>query len=183
MSIVKWNPWREMEALQRDMDRLFSRGNSLFDGDEARVQNGNSSARQSWMLATDVVETQDALTLKAALPGIDPKDIDVQVEDNVLTIRGERHFERVEEGHYHWTEQRYGSFSRSVTLPPYADVTRIAARYNNGVLELTIPKREESKPRKIELKLDESATQSKAIGDGQSGGRTVQAGSETTVNS
>ena len=181
MSIVKWNPWREMEALQRDMDRLFSRGNGLFDGDEARVQNG-SSARQSWMLATDVVETQDALTLKAALPGIDPKDIDVQVEDNVLTIRGERQFERVEEGHYHWTEQRYGSFSRSVTLPPYADVTRISARYNNGVLELTIPKREESKPRKIELNLGD-ADGPKAIGEGESGGRTIEAGSETTVNS
>jgi HSP20 family protein len=123
------------------MDRLFS-----------RIDGGEVAGRQNWMLAMDVFETEDALKLKAALPGLDPKDINVQVEDNVLTVSGQRRMEeKVEEGKYHWIEQQYGSFSRSITLPPSTDTERIEAGYNNGVLELTIPKRETSRRRKIEL--------------------------------
>jgi HSP20 family protein len=97
-----------MVALHEDMDRLFSR----LDGG-ARV-NGMSSGGQNWMLAMDVVETEDAIKLKASVPGIEPENIQIQVEDNVLTVSGERRFEdKVEDGKYTWLEQRYGTFSRS----------------------------------------------------------------------
>jgi HSP20 family protein len=176
MSVVKWNPFRELAAFQHDMDRLFSRWESEYGrGTLGRmIDGGEVNGRQSWMLATDVLETKEALVVKAAVPGIDPQHINVQVEDNVLTISGERQFERVEDGQHHWTEQQYGSFSRAVSLPPYADVARITARYNHGVIELTIPKREESKPRKIELNLGESAS---------SEPRAIEAGADTTMTS
>jgi HSP20 family protein len=175
MSVVKWNPFRELAAFQHDMDRLFSRWESDFGrGTMSRKMDGGEvNGRQNWMLATDVIETKDALVLKAAVPGIDPQNISVQVEDNVLTISGERRFERIEEGQHHWTEQQYGSFSRAISLPPYADVESIAARYEHGVIELTIPKREESKPRKIELRWGEDSSEPKAI----------EAGAQTTMSS
>jgi HSP20 family protein len=157
MSIVKWNPFREMVALHEDMDRLFSR----LDG--GARENG-ASGSQNWMLAMDVVETEDAIRLKAAVPGIEPENIQIQVEDHVLTVSGERRFEdKVENGKYTWLEQRYGSFSRSVTLPRWADVEHIEASYRHGVLELIVPRREESKPRRIELKLGRDHNEPKAI--------------------
>ncbi|HEX8235301.1 MAG TPA: Hsp20/alpha crystallin family protein [Abditibacteriaceae bacterium] len=157
MSIVKWNPFREMVALHEDMDRLFSR----LDGGAREIE---ASGGQNWMLAMDVVETADAIKLKAALPGIEPENIQIQVENNVLTVNGERRFEdKVENGKYTWLEQRYGSFSRSVTLPHWADTERIEAGYRHGVLELTVPRREESKPRRIELNLGRAENEPKAI--------------------
>ena len=163
MSIVRWNPFRELNALHEDVDRLFSR---MGFGDLARSGNGEFG-QQSWMLPMDVMETDDAIKLKVALPGLDPKDINVHVEDNVLTVSGERRFEdKVEEGNYYWVEQQYGSFSRSVTLPQYADASRIEASYHNGILELTIPKREESKPKKIELKINQEAPRAIETGTG-----------------
>jgi HSP20 family protein len=157
MSIVKWNPFREMVALHEDMDRLFSR----LDGG---ARENSVSGGQNWMLAMDVVETGDEIKLKASVPGIEPENIQIQVEDNVLTVSGERRFEdKVEQGKYTWLEQRYGSFSRSVTLPRWADSERIEASYRHGVLELTVPRREESKPRRIELKLGREENEPKAI--------------------
>ena len=157
MSIVKWNPFREMVALHEDMDRLFSR----LDGG---ARENSMPGSQNWMLAMDVVETGDAIKLKASVPGIEPENIQIQVEDNVLTVSGERRFEdKVEDGKYTWLEQRYGSFSRSVTLPRWADSERIEASYRHGVLELTVPRREESKPRRIELKLGREENEPKAI--------------------
>jgi len=158
MSVVKWNPFRELQALHEDVNRLFSR----FDG-------GEVAGRQAWMLPMDVIETGDALKLKAALPGVDPNDISVQVEDNVLTLSAQRRFEeKVEEGKYYWVEQQYGTFSRSLTLPQSADTERIEAHYHNGILELTVPKRETAKPRKIQLNVGNSEPQA------------IEAGPETT---
>jgi HSP20 family protein len=175
MSIVRWNPFRELNALHEDVDRLFSRmgfpagSPRMGFGDPARL--GNSEfGQQSWMLPMDVMETDEAIKLKVALPGLDPKDINVHVEDNVLTVSGERRFEdKVEEGNYHWIEQQYGTFSRSVTLPQSADLERIEAQYNNGVLQLTVPKRQETRRRKIELTGAETAP------------RMIEAGEDTKV--
>ena len=154
MSIVKWNPFRELQALHEDVDRLFSR----LDGGSV------SGATQNWMLPMDVIEGADDVKLRAALPGMEPDDIKIQVEDGVLTLSGERRFEdKIEEGKHVWLEQRYGPFNRSVTLPRWADSERIDANYRNGVLELTIPRREESKPRRIELKLNREQSEPKAI--------------------
>jgi HSP20 family protein len=145
--MVKWSPFRELASLHDDMNRLFSR----LDGGEVR-------GRQTWTLPMDVFENAEGIKLKAAMPGLEPQDINVQIEDNVLTVSGQRRFEdKVEKDNYYWVEQQYGSFSRSVTLPQYADATKIEATYHNGVLELTIPKREESKPKKIELKINQDA--------------------------
>jgi HSP20 family protein len=128
------------------MNRLFSR----LDG-------GEVGGRQSWMLPLDVFESKDMLRIKAALPGVAPEDVHLQVEDNILTISGQRRMEEQhEKGDYRWIESQYGSFSRSVTLPQNMDTARIEARYVNGMLELTVPKREESKPRRIELKLGDT---------------------------
>jgi|ThiBiot_300_plan_2_1041538.scaffolds.fasta_scaffold26176_3 HSP20 family protein len=146
MSLVQWSPFREMETLQSEMNRLFSRFNG--DGENSRAQNGGQ-----WMLPVDVSETKDALKLKAAVPGVDPKDVNIEVNENVLTINAERRYQdEGEDDGYRWIEQQYGSFNRSVTLPSYADADNIEASYNNGVLELTVPKKESAKPRRIELK-------------------------------
>jgi HSP20 family protein len=151
-----------MVALHEDMDRLFSR----LDGG---ARENSMPGSQNWMLAMDVVETGDAIKLKASVPGIEPENIQIQVEDNVLTVSGERRFEdKLEDGKYTWLEQRYGSFSRSVTLPRWADSERIEASYRHGVLELTVPRREESKPRRIELKLGREENEPKAIEAGPS---------------
>ena len=143
MSVVRWNPFRELQAMQEDMNRLFSRFDSGLVGD-----------RQSWLLPMDVIETGDSLKLRASLPGIDPKDVHVQIEDHTLTVSADRRFEdKVEKDNYVWIEQQYGSFSRTVTLPQTADTEKIEARYHNGVLELTVPKAETAKPRRIELQV------------------------------
>jgi HSP20 family protein len=154
MSVVKWNPWREMEAMSNEMNRLFSwvSGQEGFRGD--------SKPGGQWILPVDVTEKQDALTFKAALPGVSPEDVRVEVNDQVLTITAERrHEDKIEEGGYQWIEQQYGTFSRSLTLPRYADTTKIEARYNNGMLELTVPKQETAKPRRIELQTGSHSTQ------------------------
>ena len=95
--------------------------------------------RQSWTPPIDVVETDDAIVLKAELAGMDPKDINIEVQDNVLTVSGERRFEEeVKEDKYYRIERRYGSFSRSLALPQTADESKVEAKYENGVLEVTV---------------------------------------------
>jgi HSP20 family protein len=159
MSVVRWNPFREFQAMQEDMNRLFSR----FEGGS----NGVAGDRQPWLLPMDVIENGDALKLRAALPGVDPKDVNIQIEDRTLTVSAQRHFEdKIEKDNHVWIEQQYGTFSRTVTLPQTADTEKIEARYYNGVLELTVPKAELARPRKIELKFG-AAEQPKMIEAGQ----------------
>jgi HSP20 family protein len=163
MSIVRWSPFREMEAMHNEMNRLFSR----FGGFDGEQKSGSQ-----WMLTVDVIETQDALKLKAALPGIDPKDVNIEVNDNTLTLMAERRQEdKVEEGSYQWIEHQYGTFSRSITLPRHVDTEKIEARYNNGMLELTVPKKESAKPRRIELQTS---------GSSGNEGRTLEASSQSS---
>lgn len=156
MTFVRWNPFREMEAMHNEMDRLFSRfggfGFGEFGASEAQRGHEGRSRDSQWMLPLDVIETQDALRLKAALPGVDPQDVNIEVHDHILTLTAQRrHEEKSEEGSYQWIEQQYGTFSRSLSLPRSADSEKIEARYNNGMLELTIPKKESAKPRRIAL--------------------------------
>ena len=107
MALVRWDPFRELTALQTEVNRLFS-----------RVGGGDVAERQSWTPSIDVIETDDAIKLKAELAGMDPKDISIEVQDNVLTVSGERRFEEeVKEDKYYRIERRYGSFSRSLALP------------------------------------------------------------------
>jgi HSP20 family protein len=159
MTLTRWNPIREMQAMQEEMNRLFSRADSSRS-DSMRYDDGKTGGQQLWTLPVDVIETGEAIKLKASLPGVDPKDINIHVKDNVLTISAERRFEeKVEEDKYCWIEQRYGSFNRSLTLPQHADPEAIQARYENGMVELTIPKRESAKARKIELDMPSGQNQ------------------------
>lgn len=143
MAIVRWDPFRELTALQNEVSRLLGRGTMAEAGE-----------RQSWMPSMDVVESEKDIKFKAELPGMKPEDIHIEMDENVLTISGERRFEeKVQEDKYYRIERRYGSFSRSVALPQNVQTDQIQAGYENGVLEVTVPKMEEAKPKKIEVKV------------------------------
>jgi HSP20 family protein len=147
--IVRWEPFKEMMTLQERMNRMFEE----VWGRGRRSDEDFISA--SWVPAVDVRETRDALEIAAEVPGIDPKEVDVSIEGGVLTLKGSRRFEKATEGEtYHRVERAYGAFERSFTLPTNIDTEKINAVYRNGVLFLTIPKREEAKPRSISVKVE-----------------------------
>jgi HSP20 family protein len=143
-NIIRWEPFHGTSTLQEQMNHLF---------EEAFVRGlGDQSALTAWAPAVDIYETEHELVVKADLPDVNEKDLDVRVENNVLTIRGEREFEkRVPEDNYLRVERSYGSFSRSFSLASTVNTDAIKADYRNGVLTLQIPKREEAKPKQIKL--------------------------------
>ena len=144
-TLVRWNPVREMLSLRDAVDRLFE---DTYDFPSFRWPEA-----KMWTVALDVLEEKDNFLVKASLPGVEPNDIDVTVNDNILTIKGEVHAEQmVEEEQYHIRERRFGSFMRSVTLPTQVDADKIEAVYDKGVLELRIPKSEGAKPKRIVIK-------------------------------
>ena len=144
MAIVRWEPLRELTTLQNEMNRLFGQ---VFD----TPGNGGGTMRR-WMPAMDLVETDDHFVLRADLPGLSEGDVNIEVEDRVLTVSGERkaEHESSKEG-YHRIERAFGSFSRSLTLPEGTDAEAVAASFDRGVLEVRIPKPEQRKPRKISI--------------------------------
>jgi len=146
MALVRWEPVRELNSLQQEMNRLFS---TFFDTPTAG--NGASSARR-WIPAMDLVETDDHFVLKADLPGLGDDDVNIEIQDGTLTISGERksETEKREKGWYR-VERSFGRFSRSLSLPEGVDADRIEASFDKGVLEVRIPKPEERKPRRIEI--------------------------------
>jgi HSP20 family protein len=146
MAIVRWEPLRELASIQNEMNRLFG---TVFD---APATGGNGGTLRRWMPAMDLVETEDHFVLRADLPGLGESDVNIEVEDNVLTVSGERkaEHETANEG-YHRVERAFGSFSRSLTLPEGVDAEAVAASFDRGVLEVSIPKPEQRKPRKISI--------------------------------
>jgi len=148
-TITRWEPFRGVNTLQDQFNRLF---NDVFD------RKGEESSLTAWAPAVDIYETEHELVVKADLPEVDPKDLDVRVENNILTIRGERKFEKkVNEDNYLRVERAYGSFARSFTLANTVNSDAIRADYQNGVLTLTIPKREEAKPKQIKVNVNTQA--------------------------
>lgn len=146
------NPWdvmRELATMQDRMNRIWT---SVYDRGQEDV-----SGRGSWMPAVDIYESAaNELVLKAELPGLKREDIDLTVENNTLTIRGERHKdESVSEDRYHRIERKFGPFLRSFTLPPTVDASRVRADYRDGVLSVTLPTREEARPRQIQVSVTE----------------------------
>src|SRR5437870_9506490 len=142
-TLTRWEPFRGVTSLQEQVNRLF---NDAFE------RQGEESSLTAWAPAVDIYETEHELVVKADLPDVDPKDLDIRVENNVLTIRGERKFEKkVSEDKYLRVERAYGSFSRSFSLANTVNSEAIKADYQNGVLTLTIPKREEAKPKQIKV--------------------------------
>lgn len=145
MAIVRWEPFRDVMTAQREFDRLFKEGFTPFVGE------GELSTR-TWAPPVDIYETENDIVLKAELPGVDPKDVEVKVEDNTLYLKGERKFEKeVKNESYHRVERSYGSFARSFSLPNSISAEKVKAEFKDGLLTLTLPKREEAKPRTIKI--------------------------------
>jgi HSP20 family protein len=151
MAIVRWEPFRDLVSLQERMNRLFDESFRSRAGAGAG-QEDDWALGGSWAPAVDIYEHDGNIVLKAEVPGVDPKEVDVRVENNVLTLRGERKIDNeIKRESYHRVERAYGSFSRSFTLPNVVDTENIRAEYKDGVLRVTLPKREEAKPRQISI--------------------------------
>jgi len=145
MAIVKWDPFRDLLTTQREFDRLFREGFSPWFGE-------TELSTRSWAPPVDIYETDNDIVLKAELPGMDPKDVEIRVEDNTLYLKGERQHEKeVKEQNYHRVERSYGSFARSFSLPNSINADKVKAEYKEGLLTLTMPKREEAKPKTIKI--------------------------------
>ena len=142
MAITRWDPFREVVALQNRMNHLFR---DLNEGDSPLTTAG-------FVPAVDIYEDSKKIVLKLEVPGIDEKDLDVRVENNTLTVKGERKFEKEEkEENFHRIERRFGTFFRSFTLPTTVDSEHIHAGYTNGVLNLELSKKPEAQPKQIKV--------------------------------
>jgi HSP20 family protein len=143
MAIIRWEPTRELQTIQQEVNRLFG---AAFDS-----QTRNGSLRR-WIPSMGLVEEKDEFVLRADLPGVDEADVKVELEDGVLTISGERKSEHEERrGGYHRIERASGSFSRSLTVPEGIDPDAVKASFEKGVLEVRVPKPEAQKPRRVPI--------------------------------
>src|ERR1700730_16605328 len=140
--LTRWEPFREFSTLQDRMNRLFRESYSEGGRDE-------SLAASSFAPAVDVYEDEHNVSLKIEVPGIDEKDIDIRLENNTLTVHGERKIEKEE--NYRGVERQYGSFIRTFTLPTTVDAEKVSANYDKGVLKVTLPKKAEAKPKQIKV--------------------------------
>jgi len=140
MSLIRWDPFREFSTLPR-------RFGGFFDKDWEVPM-----STTAWSPSVDVFENQNEVVFTAELPGMNAKDIDVKLENNVLTLKGERHFEKeTKEENYHRVERAYGNFSRAFTLPTAVNADKITAEYKDGILKIVLPKKEETKAKPIKI--------------------------------
>src|SRR5258705_954401 len=174
MSIVRYDPFRDLRTLQEEVNRLFSNNLSLSLGEEG-------IARGAWNPNVDIYENKDQIVLEAELPGMNREDFDLTIENNVITLRGERRFEKKDDAdNYHRVERAYGSFTRSFTLPQTVSGEGVSAEYRNGVLRVTLPKREETKARRIEITGERDA-KAKAIETKAEGAATTSKAKEAAA--
>ncbi|HEX8071247.1 MAG TPA: Hsp20/alpha crystallin family protein [Pyrinomonadaceae bacterium] len=174
MSITRYDPFRDLRLLQDEVNRLFSTNLSRSFGDDALM-------RGAWTPTVDIYENKDEIVLEAELPGMNREDFELTIENNVLTLRGERRFEKKDEAdNYHRVERAYGSFTRAFTLPQTVSPENVQAEYKDGVLRVVLQKREEVKARRIEIAGEGAAAQPKTIeakaepaAAGQSKGKTA----------
>ncbi len=146
MAIIRWDPFRDLVTLRERMNRLFEDAVSTARSEEKDM------ISSSWAPAVDIYEDEKQLVLTAEIPGIDEKDVEIKIEDNTLSIHGERKLEKeTKEENYHRIERAYGSFYRSFTLPNHIDQDKIQAEHENGVLKISMPKRPELQPRKVKI--------------------------------
>jgi len=146
MAVIRWDPFREMSSLQERMNRLFSDFRYRAPVGEEEITQG------AWVPPVDIYETSDSIVLEAELPGLTKDNIVVEVKNNTLTLKGDKKFEReVKEENYHRVERSYGSFQRAFTLPSTVQQDRVKAKFRDGILEITIPKAEEAKPKQIKV--------------------------------
>ena len=146
MNITRFDPFREMEEIFKRYRQPSTR--DLMGEEYEGILSGN------WVPAVDISETKNAYIVKGELPGVDKEDVDISIDENTLTIRGEKKYEKsVDEQQDHRTECVYGSFERSFSLPKQVDINNVKAVFKNGVLKLTVPKAEEAKPKQIQVKI------------------------------
>jgi HSP20 family protein len=146
MALIRWEPAREINSLQHEMNRLFS---TFFD---APAPSGAAGGARRWVPPMDLVETEDHFVLRADLPGLSEADVELSLEENVLTLKGERTIEHEGKGEgFYRLERAAGAFSRSLTLPEGVDGDAITATFDKGVLEVRIPKPEQRKPRRLQI--------------------------------
>jgi HSP20 family protein len=141
MTVMRWSPFSDLNALQARVNRLFD-----------EIGHSDETNTTLWTPMADIYENQDNLVLKVELPGMDQNNIDLRLENNVLTIRGSRNFDNeVKAENYHRGERSYGTFSRSFSLPVVVDQEKIAADYKDGILKITLPKKEQAKAKRIQI--------------------------------
>lgn len=146
-TLTKWNPINEINEMQNRLSSIF--GRSLGNNNDSRL------TLADWTPLVDVIEDKTEYVIKAELPGVKKEDVKVHVENGILTISGERHFEKEEKGKkYHRVERSYGSFERTFSLPDTCKADKMEAKYNNGMLTLHIPKNEETTSPAIDIKVD-----------------------------
>ena len=146
MTVVKWDPFKEFGTLHNRLGNFF--------GAVPAWDTGTEMPATTWTPTVDILESGNDLIVKAELPRIEPKDVMVTVDNNVLFIKGERRFSKeTEKENYHRIERAYGNFSRSFALPTFIDETKVKAEFKNGVLTITVPKKETAKSRGIEVKV------------------------------
>jgi len=146
MAMSRWDPFRDLMSIQSELNRLFGR---TYGGGEG----GDAVRGAQWAPPIDVLETADRFVIHVELAGVSPDDVDISVEDSTLTLTGERRFyQGVDEDSFHRVERRFGTFSRTLTLPQVADAERIEASFDAGVLTIDVPKREEAKPKRVQIK-------------------------------
>jgi HSP20 family protein len=149
MAIVRWDPFREVATMQDRINRIFGEMYSRRPDDEMM-------SRGDWLPPVDIYENDNhEIVIKAEMPGLKREEIDLRVENNTLTLRGERKREsEVKDDHYHRVERAYGVFSRSFSLPATVDAGKVTADYKDGVLTVVLPTREEAKPRQIQVQVN-----------------------------
>ena len=153
MAIVRWNPTRDLTQMREEMDRLFGQFLRRGEGEEATWGQG------LWAPPVDIYETDEAFVLKAELPGFTKEDVNIEVHENRLIIRGERKREtEAKEDQYHRLERAYGRFERAFWLPTTVDAEHIQASFKNGILEMRLPKSEKAKPKQIPITEAEEAS-------------------------
>ena len=144
MAVVRWSPYRDVVSVRDEMNRLFNEFFGRTSGEEGTWFSG------AWTPPVDIYETNDALVIKAELPGFVKEDVSLEIKDNTLLLKGERRREgEVKEENYHRMERTYGAFQRSFLLPTMVDQEKVKATYKDGVLELRLPKIEAAKPKRI----------------------------------
>ena len=162
MSVARWDPFRDLLSIQDEMNTLFNRAYGERSGESEQRQ-------RSWAPALDIAEQKDAYVVQVELPGVKPDELEITLEDGLLTIQGERQFtQESTEQQFHRIERRYGRFRRSITLPTQVQADAIEASFEDGLLTVRVPKAEEAKPRKINVQV---------AGGGQ---KTVEGTSSTT---
>ena len=145
MALTRWDPFRELSIMQERMNRMFDDAGRGWRGDEP-------SSTTTWSPAVDIYETENEIMVHAELPGVDRQDIALSLEKNVLTLKGERRFEKeTKQENYHRIERAYGGFSRSFSIPAIVDEEKIRAEYKDGILRISLPKKEQVKAKQIQI--------------------------------